>query len=182
MLKKVRSYVSHKLNGNFSSHDQPTFERISESDRRSQSAYCIGRMINLEEKTNNKNRAPIDTIDSFGRFYSAAHPTFYSTSGLEDVTGIDKNYFNFSMEIRGVIFGHENAFNSINTCSGGNRVSQRSKKLNFSAHLEQGPEIDGLEDQWSALAQKGLTETAITLILNIQLIYQYNRSIRRSKS
>ncbi|OMJ27987.1 hypothetical protein AYI69_g2553 [Smittium culicis] len=96
------------------------------------------------------------------------------TGSPEDETRVDYDESNYAcMDISDLVSRHSNTIDFPNTNSMSNRGGPRPDKRKVPTHQEQGLDSNGVENQRSALKEKGVSNAAIELILNSQ------RSVRR---
>ncbi|OMJ23231.1 hypothetical protein AYI70_g2393, partial [Smittium culicis] len=93
----------------------------------------------------------------------------YCTGSPEGEMRADNNDFNYPrIDVGDLVSGHVSTINFTATNSTSNRGSPRSEKRKVPAHQEQGLDSNGMENQRSALKDKGVSNTAIELIFNSQ--------------
>ncbi|OMJ24386.1 hypothetical protein AYI70_g1621 [Smittium culicis] len=91
------------------------------------------------------------------------------TDSPEDETRANNNDYNYTrMDVGDLVSGHVSTVDLTATNSTSNRGSPRSEKRKVPAHQEQGLDSNGMENQRSALKDKGVSDTAIELIFNSQ--------------
>ncbi|OMJ07716.1 hypothetical protein AYI69_g11349 [Smittium culicis] len=96
------------------------------------------------------------------------------TGSPEGETRADYDDSNYAcMDISDLVSGHTNAIDLPTTNSTSNRGGPRPEKRKVPTHIEQGLDSNCVENQRSALKEKGVSNAAIELILNSQ------RSVRR---
>ncbi|OMJ26247.1 hypothetical protein AYI70_g321 [Smittium culicis] len=120
-------------------------------------------------KTNNRPQARTccDTTSRVGRARNAPAQEPNCTDIPEDETRADKNDFNITwMNFGDLVSGNFSTIDFTATNSTSNRGSPRSEKRKVPAHQKQGMDSNGMENQRSALKDKGVSNTAIELIFN----------------
>ncbi|OMJ22161.1 hypothetical protein AYI70_g3046 [Smittium culicis] len=93
----------------------------------------------------------------------------YCTDSPEGEMRADNNDCNYTrIDVGDLVSGYVRTINFTATNSTSNRGSPRSEKRKVPAHQEQGLHSNGMENQRSALKDKGVSNTAIELIFNSQ--------------